>query len=220
MSRVSPGSDAAEAAGVVDYQSITLAELAELVATPSPAPAGGSVAAVAAMLAAALATMTARLSSGHWDTAGAASAQAQALRARLEPLAREDAAAYLRALAEMRGSEDEGESGASPSGAEATSDRDASIAAALEEAAAVPLRIAEAAADVAQLAAEIARLGNPAVTADAVAAVALARASAQAAAFIVDVNLGVTSEDELAQRAKRAVEAADAASHRALAAGR
>ena len=80
----------------------------------------------------------------------------------------------------------------------------------------MPLEIAEAAADVAEFRAHVVCAGNPAVTADAVAAVLLARASA----YIVDVNLRVNPEDELSQRAKRAVEAAEAASHRALAAGR
>ena len=200
---------------VLDYQLVTVAELAELVATPAPAPAGGSVAAVAATLAAALATMTARLSTEHWKTAAAAAAQAQALRARLEPLAEEDAAAYVRALEQMRPV-----AGASADADEVRPDRDASIAAALTEAAAVSLRIAEAAADVAELAAEVVRAGNPAVAADAITAVLLARASAEAAAYIVDVNLRVSPEDDLSQRAKRAVEAAGAASHRALAAGR
>ena len=133
--------------------------------------------------------MTARLSADHWGAAGAAVAQAEALRARLAPLAQEDAAAYLKALERMRPG-DEGETG-----------RDAGIAAALMDAAAVPLRIAEASADVAELAAEISRLGNPAVSADAIAAVALAQAAAKAAAHIVGVNLRVTSEDELSHRA-------------------
>jgi len=200
---------------VVDYQSLTLDALIELVATPVPAPAGGSVAAIAATMAAALAAMTARLSVGHWEAAGAAAAQAQALRARLAPLAREDAVAYLKALDRMRpaGREDDSE-------AEEAGVRDARIAAALTDAAAVPLRIAEASADVAELAADIAHYGNPAVAADAATAVSLACAAAQAAAHIVSVNLRVTSEDEVARTARRAVEAAEAASQRAFAAGR
>ncbi len=200
---------------LVDYRQISVDELLELVATASPAPAGGSVAALVATLAAALAAMTARLSLEHWDGAAATAAQAQALRARLAPLAEEDAAVYLSALKRMRPS-------AAPE-ARDTDDsarRDHEIATALTEAAAVPLRIAEAAADVAELASDIARLGNPAVAADAVAAVTFARAAAEAAAHIVSVNLRVTEEDELSHKARRAVEAAEAASHRAYAAGR
>lgn len=198
---------------VADYQSLTVEALIDLVAAPAPAPAGGSVAAIAATLAAALASMTARLSVGHWDSAPAAAAQAEALRARLTPLAREDAVAYLNALERMRPPED----GAST---DKPAIRDARIAAALTEAAAVPMRIAEAAADVAELAADIARFGNPAVSADATTAVSLACASTQAAAHIVAVNLRVTSDDELAHAARRAVDAAETAAHRALAAGR
>ena len=208
MAELVPGSAGEEDSGsIVDYHSVRFDELIELVARPSPAPAGGSVAALVATFAAALAVMTARLAADHWGAAGAAVAQAEALRARLAPLAREDAAAYLKALERMR------------PGTEGETGRDAGIAAALTQAAGVPLRIAEAAADVAELAADIACLGNPAVAADAVAAVLLARASAEAAAHIVSVNLGVTSDDELSHRAGRAVEAAEAASHRAFAAG-
>ena len=214
MSDVVPGSAHDEASdAVVDYHAVRLDKLIELVATPSPALAGGSVAAIAATFAAALATMTARLSIGHWEAAAAAAAQAEALRGRLAPLAREDAAAYLIALERMRSPADDAEEAESPER------RDERIAAALENAAAVPLRIAEASADVAELAADIARLGNPAVCADAVTAATLARACTEAAAHIVGVNLRVASDDDVAQRAQRAVEAAEAASDRALAAG-
>lgn len=207
--------DEVQAEPLVDYYEVVVKELVELVATPSPAPAGGSVAAVAATLAAALAVMTARISAPQWPGGAAAAAQGEKLRARLAPLAREDAVAYLRALERMRPSDSA--AGDDDQAAEA---RDATLAAALTEAAAVPLRIAEASADVAELAADIARFGNAAVAADAVAAATIASACARASAHIVDVNLRVTPDDELAQRARRAAEAAGAASDRAYAAGR
>ncbi len=212
------GAQRSEATGpgdaVPDYLSVTVEELIELVASSEPVPAGGSVAALAATLAAALAVMTARLSTDHWELAPATAAQARLLQDRLRPLAQEDAAAYLRALQSIRGvgsSEELGPAADQP-------ERDRELAAALNAAAVVPLRIAESAADVAELAADTAQFGNPAVAADAAAAVAVAHAAARAAAHIVGVNLGVTEGDEMLGRAQRAAEAAEAASARAFAA--
>jgi formiminotetrahydrofolate cyclodeaminase len=202
---------------VIDYLGVSVDGLLDLIAAPEPAPAGGSAAALAATMAAALAVMTARLSVEHWELAGAATAQAQLLRDRLGPLARDDAVAYLHALERMRQAARSQEEPESPT---EQRDRDRELAAALSDAAEIPLRIAESAADVAELAADIAQFGNPAVSADAAAAVAMAGAAAKAAAHIVGVNLGVSDSDEMLSRARRAAEAAEAASARAFAAVR
>lgn len=191
---------------------VTVRELIELIAAPDPAPAGGSVAALAATMAAALAVMTARLSTDHWELAAASAAQAQLLRERLTPLAQEDAAAYVRALDRMRAARSDDEQASDPV------QRDRELASALNEAAEIPLHIAELAADVAELAADTACFGNPAIAADAAAAVALACSAARASARIVAVNLGVAEDNEMLGRATRAAEAAEVASARAFAA--
>ncbi len=213
-----PSATVGDPEGPPDYTEMTVRQLIEAIGAPEPAPAGGSVAAVTATLAASLAAMTARLSTEQWELAGAVGAQAVALRDRLAPLAQEDAVAYIKALERMRSARHVADSKSTPDQNRRSEDRDRELAAALRDAAAVPLRIAESAADVAELAADTAQLGNPAVSADAAAAVALACGAARAAAHIVAVNLGVTEGDEMLDRARRAAEAADAASARAFAA--
>jgi formiminotetrahydrofolate cyclodeaminase len=80
-----------------------------------------------------------------------------------------------------------------------------------------PLRIAEAAADVTELAAYIAEHADPPLRADAVAAGLVAAGCARAAAELVAVNLTVSANDErvrrvefLAEGAARAAELARA----------
>lgn len=71
-----------------------------------------------------------------------------------------------------------------------------------------PLEIARIAADLAELAAELARNGNPNLTGDAIAGAMLAEAAAQAAARLVAINLTegpvVAQGAELARRAAAA----------------
>lgn len=180
----------------------------DAIAAETPAPGGGSVAAVVTEMAAALAAMTARLSRKHWEGAPGAVAQAEALRVRATPLAQEDADAYEAVLTAMRMPKDlEPEV------------RNALIGETLSRAADVPLRIAEAAADVADLAATIAVEGNPNLRGDAAAAALLSEASARVAANLVEINLATTEEDERIGRARAFAAAAATAAKRATSAG-
>ena len=79
----------------------------------------------------------------------------------------------------------------------------------------IPLEIAEAAVDVASLAAVVAERGEQALRADAVAAALLAQGAARAAATLVEVNLGTTSADERVARARDLAGSATAAAQRA-----
>jgi methenyltetrahydrofolate cyclohydrolase len=159
-------------------------------------PAGGSVAALAVAMSAGLVAMAARVS----GDAGAV-AQAESIRERVAPLAAEDADAYREALAAMR----------APSG-ETAEQRDEAIRGALVRAAEVPLRIADAAANAASLAASVAERGSQAVRGDAAAAALLSAAAARAAANLVAINLAAGAEHELVARARAvAEEAADSA---------
>ena len=85
-------------------------------------------------------------------------------------------------------------------------------------AAEVPLALAEAAADVALLAADATERADGASRADAAAAAALAAGAARAAAKLVAINLSTQPGDERIAAAERAVEAADDAARQALAA--
>lgn len=191
----------------VDFTKLRLSDFLEEVSARTPAPGGGSVAAIAGAMAAGLAAMAARFSEEYWPDARGAVAQAETLRSRLAFLAQVDADAYEEALATFRLPKDV-----------APSERDAAIGLALSHAADVPLQVAEAATDIAELAALAAEHGNPNLRGDAAAAALLAEAVARAAANLVAINLGVTAEDERISRSHRIVEAASAAAKRALAA--
>jgi formiminotetrahydrofolate cyclodeaminase len=178
------------------------------IAAETPAPGGGSVAAVVVEMAASLAAMAARFARQHWDGAAGALAQAEALRARAAPLAQEDAEAYEAVLTAMR----------MPRDLEAEV-RNTLIGDTLSRAADAPLRIAETAADVAELGATLAEEGNPNLRGDAAAAAVLSEAAARAAANLVEINLATTETDERIGRARELAHAARVAADRALAAG-
>ena len=86
----------------------------------------------------------------------------------------------------------------------------------LDLSAAVPLEIAETAADTASLAALAAELGEGTYRADAAVAAVLAAAGARAAAHLVAVNLTVKDGDVRLARARASEEVAAAAAVRAL----
>jgi len=157
---------------------------------PAPSPCGGTAAAMAGAMAASLVTMVAR-GSGAWAEGPGIASQARSLRARLTALGDEDAAAFADVLATMRdhlGSPEQ---------------RDFALGSALLRAAEVPLRIAEAAADVTELA----------------ALAALAEAATRAATHLVDVNLATVPGDRHSERAASLAAAAATARARALEVG-
>jgi methenyltetrahydrofolate cyclohydrolase len=140
----------------------------ERVAARTPAPGGGAVAAMTAASAAALVAMAARFSD---QPAG----PAERLRARLEPLADADAAAYTAVLAAYRLPKDD------PL-------RRGRIADALRAATEVPREVAAAAREVAELADRLVESGNRNLVGDARVASLLARAAAEAATALVEIN--------------------------------
>jgi methenyltetrahydrofolate cyclohydrolase len=172
-----------------------------------PAPGGGGAAAVTGALAAGLVAMAARFSEAQLPAAADVARRADQLRSRAAGLADQDAAAYGAVLdAYKLPLEGDG------------SERRERIAAALRGAAAVPLEIAEIAAQVAELAAGIAG-GNPNLRGDTLAAAYLAEASARSAAALVDINVALGClPGDLSRRAARAVAIAQAAATRVSAA--
>jgi formiminotetrahydrofolate cyclodeaminase len=151
-------------------------------------------------LAAGLVAMVARSSRSTWGDAAGVAAQAQTLVDRTLPLVEADAVVWEQASAAL----------------EDTGAGDSVLERKLEAAAAVPLQIVEAAADAAELAELAADRAEGAYGADAVAAAILAAAGAQAAAHLVEVNLGVREGDERLTRARTQAEAAADAARRAL----
>ena len=143
-------------------------------------------------MAASLVAMAAR-SSPDWDEGGGVAAQAEALRARVTPLALADSEAYARVLDALS----------------AGDGRD--LPTALRRASELPLAIAEAAADTATLAAHAAGGCDASVRGEALVAVALAEAAARAGARLVEINLAAASHDPHHERARRALQEAAAA---------
>jgi methenyltetrahydrofolate cyclohydrolase len=173
------------------------------VAGPSPAPGAGAVSGVVTAMAAGLIASAARRST-DWEEGRGVSAQAQALRARVEKLAEANEEAYLEALALIDGAAEGG-------------GRDEAIGKALDTAAELPLSIAECAYDVALLGCEAAEHAVRVGAADACAAVLLAEAAARAAAGLVAANLVSMPGDERVAHAQRLAEAASTAARRAVA---
>ena len=188
-------------------------------AATAPPPSGGSVAAATGALAAALAQMVAGLTAGrprYADVAGEmqhAAHQAAALAAELVALVARDAAAVDAVGLAYR----------LPKNREdATSARVAAIERAMVAATEAPLEIARAAARVAELGATVAERGNRNAVADAAVAVLLAQSVCRASALTVSVNVPALRDAHAGVRLERdastAVDAADRAAARAIAA--
>ncbi len=164
----------------------TLGSFLERVAAPSPTPGGGSVAALAGALAAALANMVCNLTlsreSDGSETKGliAVLEAAEGLREKLAALVQEDASAYEKVLEAYRLPK------ASAAEKEA---RSKAVQQALEEAAKVPLNVAKGALEVLELVPPILERGIPSAASDAGVAAYMAQGALKAAALNVRTNL-------------------------------
>ena len=177
-----------------------LGDVLEALASPAPTPAGGSVAALAVGMAAALVEKAADASRECWREAAGASAQAEALRLRAGPLAHAVAHAYEDALAALDAARDS-EGG----------DTGGALGDALARAADVPLEIAAAASDTVVLGALVAERGDARARGDAVVAALLADAAARAAAHLVEINLTTVEDEPRVRVARSTVEEASRA---------
>jgi methenyltetrahydrofolate cyclohydrolase len=125
--------------------------------------------------AAALVEKSARLSGKQWAGAAGALEQAHALRVQGFDLIEEDAQAYLAFVDAVRSKRD--------------------VETAHARTVDVPLRMIRAAADVAELAVQLANHGNPNLRADAVVAATLAAAAAESGLTLIEVNVGAAGDD-------------------------
>ena len=138
--------------------------------------------------------MAAGLSRRHLPEADRLADRAVQLQQRAAPLGQRDAAAYAEVLRARGLAQDD------PGRADAVRE-------ALSRAADVPLEIAEIGLAVLDLAAEVAREGNPNLRGDALTGCLLAQAGVRAAAILVELNL----DDPDDPRRLRAVELSEAA---------
>ena len=172
----------------------------EQLAAPTATPGGGSASAAAAAMAAGLATMVASMSRGkkaylqYESQLSAAIAQLTPLREQLKAAIDADAEAYdsvMKAYKSAKTAPDQ-------------KSAEALIDAALKGATAVPLRVAEKAHQVAQLANLLRPITNPNMKSDLTTASALATAAITGALANVDINLASIKDqafrDQVRQR--------------------
>ncbi len=173
------------------------------VASSNPVPGGGSVAAHAGALAAALAQMVTGLTIGKKKYSGVdaemkeAALKAAALGNQLAALVKRDAEAYAHVSEAYKLPKEP---------ADAAARRSETIANALLKAAEVPLETTRAAVEVAQLAALVAEKGNSNAVTDAGVAALLAHAAAKGASYNVRVNVQALDDKSKGQSLAREAE--------------
>ncbi len=182
-----------------------LQQFLDELASEQPTPGGGSAAALSGAVAAALASMVARLTIGRAGYEAVQQEieellqQSEQLRVRFQQLVQEDIEAYGRLSSAYK----------MPRGtAEEKSARSRSIQAHLVEAALVPLEVAECAASLLRCCQRIAEIGNVNVLSDIAVAAALASSAATGAAWMVRVNLRSLKDLEMANILSRRLSAA------------
>jgi glutamate formiminotransferase/formiminotetrahydrofolate cyclodeaminase len=178
----------------------------EQLAAPTATPGGGSASAAAAAMAAGLATMVAAMSRGkkaylQYETQlSAAIAQLTLRREELKAAIDADAESYnavMKAYKEAKTAADEKSAGAL-------------IDAALKEATAVPLSVAQKAYEVGQITQSLGPITNPNMKSDLTTAVALAQAAVRGALANVEINLASLKDEtfvaDVRQKAKQVQE--------------
>jgi formiminotetrahydrofolate cyclodeaminase len=169
--------------GLID---LSVRDLAAALSSSAPVPGGGSAAAIAGALGASLVSMVAALTAGRAgyesvdDEVRSIGGEATGLRDLLLDLADRDSQAYdavMRARRLPRVTEEERDA------------RKAAMADSFVLAAQVPLETARTAAQVVELAARIAPIGNPNAASDAGVAAQLASAAVRGAILNVRINL-------------------------------
>jgi len=190
--------------------SLRVADFVDEVARDSPAPGGGSVAALAGSLGAALAVMVANLTVGKkgyepsWASLSELAVRAQGVKAALLRAVDEDTAAFNLIMEAMK----------LPKGGEAEkAAREAALQEGYKKASLVPLETARACLEAISLCALAAASGNASSVTDAGVGALMARAGAEGAVLNVMVNLGSVKDAafaaELGARARALLEEAD-----------
>ncbi len=173
--------------------SMPLAQFTRELSADSPAPGGGSVAALAGGLAGALCAMVSRLTLGREKYKHAAEEmqavihKSDILSNRLLELVDEDTDAYNKVTSAFRMPKETAEEKAA---------RSRSIQAAIKTAATTPLETLRATAELCALCRQVVEKGNQNCITDAGVAVQLIRAAAKGAAYNVRINLSSIKDSE------------------------
>ncbi len=188
----------------MELTALKIQEFVEELASDSPAPGGGSVAALCGALGAALTSMVANLTVGKekyresWEIMEKIQRKAPELSREFLRLLQEDTSAfstYMSALKMPKETEEE------------KSLRRERMQMGLKEASAVPLRTLRACRDLGELALPVVEKGNANAVTDGGTAGLLALAAGKAAAYNIRINLGgIRDEDFVTQTEKEVQE--------------
>jgi glutamate formiminotransferase/formiminotetrahydrofolate cyclodeaminase len=185
---------------IVEYQfkrpgtlvSMPVERFADEVSSDSPAPGGGSVAALAGSLSAGLSAMVANLTVGKkgyeavWQELSDLAERAQGVKDQLVRAVDEDTEAFNGVMAAMR----------MPKGTpEQQAARDEALEAGYQGAARVPLQTARACLEALRISLQVAQQGNVNSASDAGVAALMARAGVEGAVLNVLINLGSVKDD-------------------------
>ncbi|WP_279008500.1 cyclodeaminase/cyclohydrolase family protein [Synergistes jonesii] len=188
------------------FEETTIKAFIDELASNSPAPGGGSVAALCGSLAAGLEAMVANLTLGKekyrtgWDKMNKVLEEGEKLRAEFINLMNEDTESFNLFMQALKMPKETEEQKAS---------RKAAMGEASKAATAVPLRTLESCVKAAELSFAAAKYGNSNAVSDAGVAALLAEAAGKAASYNVKINLpGITDEafaEECRERMERAL---------------
>ena len=190
------------------FADMSVREFLATLASASPTPGGGSASALAGAMAAAMVAMACNLTVGRAKFAAVEAElqgvldRATGLQAQLTAAVDEDTQSYDAVSAAYKLAKGSDEEKAA---------RSAAIQQALQGASEVPLRVAQAAAEVLGLARVAQAKANPNVASDAFVAELLARAARDGAIANVEINLGSITDPAFAERMRTAVETLRAA---------
>jgi methenyltetrahydrofolate cyclohydrolase len=185
------------------FTEMTVTEFLDALASSEPTPGGGSGAALGGALGAALVSMVCNLTigkKGYEQAEGPLSevlAQTEALREELPQLLEADTRVYGRVMETYR---------MPRKTAEQKQAREAAMQQALQEAAIVPLTIAERCASIVDLALPAAELGNQWAVSDAGVGVLLAEACMHAALLNVYINLSSIQDEAFVAQTKARID--------------
>lgn len=179
---------------------LTLNEFVKQLGSDSPAPGGGSVAALAGSLSAALCAMVARLTVGKkkyqdaWKDMEKVRDEAEELSRRLLELVDRDTEAYNQVMMAFRLPKDDDEQ---------KSLRTKAIEAANKQAAAVPLETLRTVAELGAFVDQALEKGNPNCVTDAGVAAQMIRTGAMGAAYNVKINFAGIKDLEFTDRLEK-----------------
>ena len=182
---------------------MSIEEFLRELASDSPAPGGGSVAALGGALGAALVAMVARLTVGkekykdQWTCMEELAAKADDLRDRFFALMDEDTAAFNDFMDAMRLPKNSDEEKAR---------RSAAMQEALKKAALVPMKTLQSCRELAEYAKRAVEGGNVNAITDGGTALLLSSSSSKAAAYNVRINLAGVRDQDFCDKTRRELE--------------